>query len=106
MLIFILTSCILIGPTLANLLLLKVIGWYEVGLYLGLDETELKIIEHDNPRDLKTCVRKMFALWLQNDQDPSYMQLLNALVAANDEVAIQVLCNKHGMYPFYCMLNP
>ena len=88
----------LIEPSLADLLLLRVVEWYEVGLYLGLDETELKIIQHDNPRDLKACVRKMFALWLQNDENPSYMQLLHALVAAEDKGAIQELCSKHGMY--------
>lgn len=76
--------------------------WYEVGLYLGLDETELRVVEHDNPRDLKACVRNMFKLWLQNDPKPTYIQLLNALVAAEDHAAIKELCQNHGKFPSHC----
>ena len=70
--------------------------WYEIGLHLGLDETDLSIIEHDNPKDMKACIRKMFSQWLQNDPQPSYKHLLDALVAAGDQKAVHEFCQKYG----------
>ena len=40
--------------------------WFEVGIELGLAEHELEIIRIDHPNDTKTCIRKMWSLWLRN----------------------------------------
>ena len=44
----------------------KCILWYEVGLELGLAEDELEIINTDHRNDTKTCIRKMWSLWLRD----------------------------------------
>lgn len=80
-------------PTLKQLVLLRVTQWYEVGLHLDLDETDLATIECNNPKDLKACVRQIFTMWLHNSvTKPNYKVLLDALVAAEDQRAIYELC--------------
>jgi hypothetical protein len=44
----------------------KCILWFEVGLELGLAHHELEIIKMDHPNDTKTCIRKMWSLWLND----------------------------------------
>ena len=44
----------------------KCILWFEVGLELGLAQFELEIIKTDHPNDTKTCIWKMWSLWLRN----------------------------------------
>ena len=51
---------------LNNSIISKCILWYEVGLELGLAEHELEIIKTDHPNDTKTCIRKMWSLWLRD----------------------------------------
>ena len=80
---------------MTDLLLLKVIYWFEIGLYLGLEKSELATIEHDNPKDTRTCAMKMFIQWLDNDKEPSYARLMDALLKAEDQTAVEALCNMH-----------
>ena len=44
----------------------RCILWFEVGLELGLPEHELEYIKCDHPNDIKTCIRKMWSLWLRD----------------------------------------
>ena len=90
-------------PTLKELVLLKVsTQWFDIGLQLGLEESELMTIEYNNPRDLKACVRNMFSHWLRSTKDPSYQVVLEALIAAGDENAAQELCHKFGKFQPVC----
>ena len=94
-----------------ELVLLKVsMQWFDIGLQLGLDESELMAIEYNNPRDLKACVRNMFSQWLRSTKEPSYQVVLEALIAAGDESAAQELCHKFGKFRTWnftatCVLN-
>ena len=92
-------------------MLLKVsTQWFDIGLQLGLEESELNTIEYNNPRDLKACVRNMFSQWLRSTKEPSYQVVLEALIAAGDESAAQELCHKFGKFYTWnftatCVLN-
>ena len=85
-------------PTLRELVQLRVMRWYEVGLLLDIDEGNLDIIEHDHHRDLKACRRKMFSLWLRNSKNATYEALLEALRSADEIKAAEELCQQHGEY--------
>ena len=85
-------------PTLRELVQLRVMRWYEVGLLLDIDEGSLDIIEHDHHRDLKACHRKMFSLWLRNSKNATYEALLEALLGADETKVAEELCKQHGEY--------
>ena len=56
--------------------------WYDLGielLHCEDDEDELDKIEFEHPRDLDTCCRKMFQLWLKKQSNASWNQLIEAL---------------------------
>ena len=38
---------------------------------------------------------KMFIQWLDNDKEPSYVRLMDALLKAEDHTAVEALCNMH-----------
>ena len=54
--------------------------WFEMGLQLGIDPKELKIIEKDD-KNCKDACTKMFMEWLDNVQDTekSWRKVLDAL---------------------------
>ena len=77
-------------------MLVQVIRWYDLGLQLGVDDAELKVIERNNPRDLEACRREMFRTWLRITPRPSYQQLVQALVAVREVSEADHLCTKYG----------
>jgi len=53
--------------------------WFEMGLQLGVDPSDLKRIQHDI-QDSRTACRNMFMEWLGNTQtEKSWMKLMKAL---------------------------
>ena len=84
------------GPQMKELVLIKVTEWYELGLQLGVEDAELEVIEKDNRGDLKACRRNMFRAWLRITPNPSYQQLVEALVAVGEAKAADFLCKKYG----------
>ena len=52
--------------------------WFNLGLALGLSNSTLNTIEHNNPRDARRCLTEMVNDWLHNSQ-PSWRQLVSAL---------------------------
>ena len=52
--------------------------WFRLGLELRLPESTLKTIEHDHPKDVGTCKRKMVEKWLEQPC-PSWCSLAEAL---------------------------
>ena len=78
-------------PVLKNLILLKVIQWFNVGLLLDLETYQLKTIQKDCGSDLKACCREMFDLWLQSEQNPNYQHLLEVLSEAEERDAARQL---------------
>lgn len=60
--------------------------WYELGLQLLQEYTSVKIlneIEHDYPRNTSRCCTKMFEIWLNQQPNASWDQLLTALDTIN-----------------------
>ena len=70
--------------------------WYVLGLQLGIDDTELDVIEENNPKDNDACKRKMFKAWLRITPSPSYQQLVEALQTVGEIREADRLCKKYG----------
>ena len=74
----------------------KVVDWYDLGLQLDIDDSELMTIQHMGPQDNRRCVRDMFRVWLQNSPNPTYKQLVDALVAIGQPMEAERLCIQYG----------
>ena len=59
--------------------------WYEVGLYLGVYESELEKIESDNPNNCGHCLLKMLKRWRKMDIPKTWVTVVHALKAIGDE---------------------
>ena len=70
--------------------------WYDLGLQLGVDDEELKVIQKNNPGDLRACQREMFSAWLRTGSSPSYQQLVKALRAVGENREANRLCREYG----------
>ena len=77
-------------------MLVQTIEWYDLGLQLGVDDTELDVIEKNNRGDLKACRRNMFRAWLRITPSPSYQQLVEALMAVGEGKEADFLCKKYS----------
>ena len=57
------------------------IKWFELGLQLGVEESNLKVIEQDHAKEgVEVCLRKMISLWLKTiNPRPSWEGLVAAL---------------------------
>lgn len=55
--------------------------WYELGLQLGVKESNLKNIEHDyGGSGVQTCLREMLSVWLKMiDPRPSWERLVSSI---------------------------
>ena len=42
--------------------------WYDLGLNLDIDDTELETIQHNNRHDVQECKKKMVKLWMSSPQ--------------------------------------
>ena len=73
-----------VRPQLKDLVLIQTTKWYNLGLLLGIYDTELDVIERNNLGDLEACRREMFRTWLRTTPSPSYQQLVEALVAVGE----------------------
>ena len=71
--------------------------WYLLGAILEVDSEELNRIEEKYNNDRMRMVR-MFGVWLENGENPTYRKLLKALVDINKEDIAQLLCEGLGEY--------
>ena len=53
----------------------QTVKWFDLGLYLGLIHDDLKIIEHNYPRDAERCLRECLAKWLKDDIEATWDKL-------------------------------
>ena len=90
------------GPQMKDLVLIKVTEWYELGLQLGVEDTELEVIEKDNRGDLKACRRNMFRAWLRITPNPSHQQLVEALMAVGEGKEADLFCKKYSKWTATC----
>ena len=85
-----------VRPQLKDLVLVQTTEWYDLGLQLGIDDTELDVIKKHNPGDLRACQREMFRAWLRITPSPSYQQLVEALKTVGEVNEADHLCKKYG----------
>ena len=83
-------------PELKDLVLVQTTKWYNLGLQLGIKDTELDVIEENNPKDIDTCKRKMFKAWFRITPSPSYQHLVEALQKVGEISEADHLCKKYG----------
>ena len=81
-------------PQLKDLVLVQTTKWYNLGLQLGIEVTELDVIEENNPKDIDACKRKMFKTWLKITPNPSYQQLVEALQTVGEITEVDCLSGK------------
>ena len=69
--------------------------WKRVGILLGLSDSDVKEIEHDNRDRMSSCVLEMFIKWLRMDTSFStYEEGLLKLSNELDMVGEKVLANQ------------
>ena len=83
-------------PELKDLVLVKTTKWYNLGLQLGIEDTELDVIEENSPKDIDACKRKMFKAWLRITPNPSYQKLVEALQTVGEISEADHLCKKYS----------
>ena len=80
--------------------------WREIGVALGLGESVLNRIEHEN-RDLMSRLSKMVTEWLKKNYnverfgEPTWEKLVAAVrskVGGNNSALAQEIARKHGNY--------
>ena len=86
-------------------MLVRAVEWYDLGLQLGVENAELKVIQKNNPGDLRACRREMFEAWLRITPCPSYQQLVEALLAVGETSEADHLCKKYGKIMLYWKLK-
>ena len=57
--------------------------WFYIGMELGLPYYYLKAIKHDNPMNMKYCLRRTLSGWLETDVNPTWKALEIALTNVN-----------------------
>ena len=77
-------------------MLIQTVEWYNIGLQLGVEDAELKVIQQNYLRDSEACKREMFNAWLKKTSSPSYQQLVEALWAVGENREANRLCKKYG----------
>ena len=69
--------------------------WKCVGVLLGLSDSDIKEIEHDNHFIMRNCMLAMFNKWLKMDTSfPTYEEGLLKLSTTLDMVGENVLANQ------------
>jgi len=53
--------------------------WKVIGTLLGIPNRDLKIIEVDNPKDVRQCCNQMLERWLELDPTASWKKLFVAI---------------------------
>ena len=53
--------------------------WKELATQLGMPNGEIRIIEADNPRDVKKCCNEMLNKWLEIDHSATWKKVLTAI---------------------------
>ena len=84
------------SPKLKDLVLVQTKEWYDLGLQLGVEDTDLDVIQSNNPQNLRACRREMFKAWLKMTPTPTYQQLVDALMAVGEVREADTLRKKHG----------
>ena len=71
--------------------------WYLLRAILEVDSEELNKIE-DKYSDDRVRMVKVFGVWLEKEENPTYRQLLKALVDIDKKYIAQSICTDLGKY--------
>ena len=71
--------------------------WYLLGAILEVDSEELNKIE-DKYSDDHVRMVKVFGVWLEKEENPTYRKLLKALVDIDKKDIAQSICTDLGKY--------
>ena len=55
------------------------VEWFNLGMYLGVSDSDLKEIEREQRGRVQDCKREMLVKWLNSSDDCTKEQLINAL---------------------------
>ena len=69
--------------------------WYTLGTELEIDDEELDNLEEKYSDPHKRLI-KMFGVWLEKGENPTYRKLLEALVEIDKKDVAQSICTKLG----------
>ena len=69
--------------------------WYSLGIELEIDDKELDNLEEKYSDPHKRLI-KMFGVWLEKGENPTYRKLIEALVEIDKKVIAQSICTKLG----------
>ena len=70
-------------------------GWQEVGLFLGLEYSDIRTIELDCQQKLRRCMMVMFNKWLKQETNPTWEKYCEALEKASYVVLAKELREKY-----------
>jgi hypothetical protein len=79
--------------------------WYILGAELEIDNQDLKEIEEKYSDDRMRMVR-MFSVWLEKGENPTYRTLFKALVDIDKKDIAQLICTDLGKWlPHSAIIN-
>ena len=86
-------------PTKRDLVqLVRVTNPYNLGLNLNLDESYLNIVRKDHPTDHDAQRSDVFTLYLQQTEEPSWLQVVAALCTMGETRLARTIMEKFGTY--------
>ena len=71
--------------------------WYSLGIELEMDYKELDDLEQRDSDPYRRLI-KVFGVWLEKGETPTYRKLLEALVEIDKKDVAQSICIKLGKY--------
>ena len=90
----------------------SVVNWYLLGVKLGLEDHELRIIERNHPGDNERCKHEVLSRWLRSAKHPTWKAVADALHLMGEETVAWKILSNHcfssnttGMCPFFFFLE-
>ena len=88
------SSSSIVEPQLKDLILVRTVKWYELGLQLEVEGKDLDVIQANNQNNIEACKREMFSKWLRITPNASYQQVVEALQVVGEISEANHLCKK------------
>ena len=85
-------SSSIVEPQLKDLILVRTVKWYELGLQLEVESHDLNVIQANNQNNVDACKREMFSKWLGITPNASYQQVVEALRVVGEISEANRLC--------------
>ena len=80
--------------------------WYTLGTELEIEDEELDKLRKEYSDDSHMRLIKMFGVWLEKGENPTYRKLLKALVSIRIKDIAQSLCADLCKYiDYYCTIS-